>query len=247
MGPLLRSLIHLQQIEIRVRETRTQLQRSQKVIKRQEHTIAQNQAALEAKREEIKLTRIRTDQLEVELKAEEDEISKLRVQLNTAKTNKEYSAILTRLNTDKADKTKLEEQILQLMNLIETNQLACKEIENQMAEDRQKLEESRTICEDKQAQIKEQLTQLGAEYEQAASEVPDKEREMFERLSDRYDGEVMVEVRETSRKGENNCGGCYMSIPLELVNSLMTRDEVVMCPSCGRVLALDLSPSQPTA
>jgi hypothetical protein len=247
MGSLMRSLIHLQQTEMKLREARAKLKNSQKIILRQEHIIKQHQAAVAAKTEEIKLTRLQSGKLELALKTEEDEIAKLRVALNSAKTNKEYSTILTRLNTDKADKSKLEEQILTLMNQVEADQLECRGAETAMQQDQQRLDEIRSECEEQQAKIQTEIDRLNSNCRQAADEVPSKERDMFTRLADRFEGEVLVEVAKTSRKDEHTCGGCYMSIPLERVNALMTKDEIVACPSCGRLLALDLNPAEQTA
>jgi len=35
-----------------------------------------------------------------------------------------------------------------------------------------------------------------------------------------------------------------MKVPLEVANSLMTRDDVIICPTCGRILVLDKNPKQ---
>ena len=247
MASLMRSLIHLQQIEKKLHEARANQKKSQKTLIRQEHIIKQHNAALQAKEEEIKLTRVQASKLELELKVEEEDIAKMRVALNSAKTNKEYSAILTRLNTDKADKTKLEEQILTLMNQVEADQQECRETEAALQQDQQKLDEIRAECEQRQAKIQAEIDSLTADYDQAAKGIPAKERDLFSRLSGRFDGEVMVEVSKSDRKDEHTCGGCYMSIPLEYVNALMTKDEIVACPSCGRILALDLNPAEQTA
>ena len=32
------------------------------------------------------------------------------------------------------------------------------------------------------------------------------------------------------------CSGCKINVTLDVVNSLQTRDEVQLCPSCGRIL-----------
>ena len=64
-----------------------------------ENQLRTLQSGLEAKQEEIKLTRIQADRLELELKSRDEHIEKLRGHLNLARTNKEYSALLTELNT----------------------------------------------------------------------------------------------------------------------------------------------------
>ena len=38
------------------------------------------------------------------------------------------------------------------------------------------------------------------------------------------------------KRDEFICGGCNMAVTLETVNSLRTRDEVVQCNICGRIL-----------
>ena len=247
MGPTLRSLIHLQAIEKQLRERRAAMRRTEQVVKQREHNLSQLRATLSAKEEEVKLTRLQSSKLELDLRSEEDEITKLRVALNTAKTNKDYSAILTRINTDKADKSKLEDQILTLMTQADGDQLSCRELGEEIERDGEQLDEVRKEYAGKQIQIQAQIDQLARQHHQAAEQVPENERQVFCRLVERFDGEVMVEVvKARLRKTEHNCGGCYMTIPLELVNSLMTRDELILCPSCGRILVLDLNPTGQT-
>ena len=247
MGPTLRSLIRLQAIERQLRAKRAALRRTEKIVKQREQNLNQLQATLNAKEEEVKLTRLQSSKLELELRSEEDEITKLRVALNTAKTNKDYSAILTRINTDKADKSKLEDQILTLMAQVDGDQLSCRELGEEIERDGDQLKEVRKEYAAKQVQIQAQIDQLSRQHNQAEEQVPENERQVFSRLVERFDGEVMVEiVKAEQRKTDHNCGGCYMTIPLELVNSLMTRDTLILCPSCGRILVLDLNPTEQT-
>lgn len=248
MGPILSSLVSLQSIEMDLRGTRKKLRKTQMTVKLQEQRIDQLHAALKAKQEEIKLTHLQAARLELELKTADAEIGKLRVALNGAKTNKDYSAILTRINTDKADKSKLEEQILSLMTLIETCQASCKEITAQIEAENARLVDIRKDASEKEKAIQEKLDLLIQQKEQAAADVPEKERQFFERLADRYEGEVLVELSEpTNRRGDRNCGGCYMGVTLECVNTLMSKDEVVICPNCGRIMVLDKNPMQQPA
>ncbi len=245
MGPILNGLVNLQEIELQLRNAKKRLKKAKQAILRQQHQINQLNAALAAKREEIKLTKLQTSKLELELKASEDEINKLRLALNTAKTNKDYSAILTRINTDKADKAKLEEQILALMTQIEADQAECREIEESIEKESGTLKELNDASADKQQAIQTEIDDLAVKHSQALAIVPDKERVQFGRWAERFDGEVLAfVVIVDAKRGEHSCGGCYMAIPLELVNSLMSRDEVVNCPSCGRILILNPADSE---
>ncbi|MBN2211874.1 MAG: hypothetical protein JW709_10810 [Sedimentisphaerales bacterium] len=246
MGPILNALVTLQAIENELRTITLRLQKTRRKVKLQEQRIEQLNAALQAKHEEIKMTRLQSGKLELELKSREEEINKYRVALNNAKTNKDYSAILTRINTDKADKSKLEEQVLTLMGQIETSQGLCRQIEKDLAEETNKLETTKAESAAGVEQLEKNLADIQDRKAEALEAVGPAERELFERLSQRYDGEVLVEVNTpTSRRStDHTCGGCFMGVTLECVNSLMTRDEVVICPNCGRILVLDKTPAQ---
>ena len=107
-----------------------------------------------------------------------------------------------------------------------------------------------------QQQLGGRLAELQTEIDQtrplrdtAASEVPAKAREMFERLADRYEGEALAPIsRPKPRREEYVCTACNMELVVDLYNRLHTRDEVVYCPSCRRMLFIpdDLPPELAT-
>jgi len=80
----------------------------------------------------------------------------------------------------------------------------------------------------------------------AAAAVPPKGRDAFERLADRYDdGEAMSALEKPDRRREEyNCNACNMSLVADVYNKLHSRDELVFCPSCRRILYIpeDLPP-----
>jgi len=248
MGPMLTALVNLQVIENQLRKARKKLQKGQQAKEKQQLHITQLEAALVAKREEIKLTRLQSSKLELELKAKDDQVTRFRVALNTAKSNRDYSAMLTQLNLGKADRSKLEDQILALITQVEADQLISKQGEEEIAAERQRLQERAEQISRQQQALQSELDKLEQQYSQARSALGEREHALFKRLADRFDGEALAPVAElNARRAEYGCGGCYMSIPRELINSLMSRDEVVVCPNCGRILVLELNPTQQTA
>ena len=107
MGPVLNGLLKLQSVENRLRAAKAKLARCRRSVIIQENQVRSLQSALEAKKEETQLTKVQSDRLELELKTRDAEVAKLRGALNNAKTNKEYAAVLTQLNTTKADNSKI--------------------------------------------------------------------------------------------------------------------------------------------
>jgi len=239
MGPVLNGLIKLQSVENRLRVEKAKLTRCRRNVIIQENQIRTLQNALEAKKEEVQLSKIQFDRLELELKSRDEQIIRLRASLNTARTNKEYSAVLTQLNTTKADNSKIESQSLELLKNIEADETECEEIQSQINEQKQHLEQLRTEVETLASKYQAEIDKIQAEWDQAAQIIPDKLLEIFKRVTETYDGQAVALIeQQDGKKGAYSCGGCFMGITAECVNLLMTKDDIIRCPNCTRILVL---------
>jgi predicted nucleic acid-binding Zn-ribbon protein len=240
MGPKLRGLIKLQRVENRLRAVQSKLARCRRSVLFQENQLRTLQSNLESKHEEIKLTRIQADRLELELKSRDEHLAKLRSSLNTARTNKEYSAILTELNTSKADDSKLETQVLELMRNIETDQTACLEIQKQIEEQKARMDQIRSEAEGKSTELQKEVDAIQKEWDLFAAKVPAETLSVFKRVAETYDGEALAQVEKGDENGSTiSCGGCFMGLPAEIANMLYNKDEIVRCSNCTRILVLE--------
>lgn len=239
MGPVLNGLGKLQSVENRLRAAKAKLTRCRRNVIIQENRVRSLQSAVEVKKEEIQLTKIQSDRLELELKTKDEAILRLRASLNVAKTNKEYAAVLTQLNTTKADNSKVETQILELMKDIEVDEAECANIQDQIDEQKQKLEQIRKEAEHLATKYEAEIEEIQAEWDQASQTIPAELLELFNRVAETYDGEALAVVERQEGKTETyTCGGCFMGVPAESVNVLMTKDDVIRCPNCTRILVL---------
>ena len=247
MGPLLNGLIKLQSVENRLRAVKVKLARCRRNVIIQENQVRSLQNALEAKKEEVQLTKVQSDRLELELKARDEAIVKLRGALNAAKTNKEYAAVLTQLNTTKADNSKVENQILELMKDIEADEAECEEINRQIEEGKEALEQIRKDAEILATKLEGEIEEIQNEWNQVAKTIPAEPLQVFKRVAETYDGQALVVVQQQgtrvpAKRGPNtevySCGGCFMGIIAESVNLLLTKDDIIRCPNCTRILVL---------
>src|SRR6185369_2098273 len=79
----------------------------------------------------------------------------------------------------------------------------------------------------------------------AAAAVPPKAREYYDKLADRWDGEVLSAIAKPDRRREEYmCTACHMELVTDVYNKLHSRDDLVFCPSCRRILYIpdDLPP-----
>lgn len=239
MGPVLNGLIKLQSIENRLRAIKSKLSRSRRSVVFQENQVRTLQNQFEAKKEEIKLTRVQCDRLELELKTRDVEVAKLRTALNTAKTNKDYSAILSQMNTYKADNSKIETQVLDLYKNIETDEQQCSDIQTKIVAEKDKLEQLRKDSESKSQQYETEIATVESEWQKASGEIPKPVLEIFNRVADTYDGEAIANAEQQQGSEAYTCGGCFMTLRLDIINQLLTKDEVIRCPSCTRIVVIE--------
>ena len=96
------------------------------------------------------------------------------------------------------------------------------------------------LCRDHQVVgLQRQIDEIQAEWNQIARSVPAEQLEIFKRVAETYDGQAVVEIeQQEGNKGVYSCGGCFMGITAESVNMLLTKDEIIRCPNCTRILIL---------
>ena len=243
MGPVLNALVKLQSVENQLRAAKAKLARCRRNVIIQENQVRSLQNALEAKKEEIQLTKVQSDRLELELKTRDEQISRLRAMLNVAKTNKQYALVLTQLNTTKADNSKIENQVLELMKDIEADEAESRQIQTQIDEQKQKLEQVRKETGLSAKKYEAEIQEIQAEWDRKAQEIPPEPLQLFKRVAETYDGEALAVVESQEGKpGAYSCGGCFMGITAESVNLLLSKDDIIRCPTCSRILVLGSSP-----
>ena len=176
----------------------------------------------------------------MDLRTKEEHVSKLRTSLNSAKTNKEYAAILTQLNGLKADNAKVEEQVLVVMQDTEALIEEETKAKEHVAQEEARLEEMKKFTAEEISRLDGMIETLAAQRAEAAKSVPALALTAFERIAGNYDGEGMANIEIHGNKAPYDyvCGGCYMTLNAEHVNALRTRDEIRTCDNCQRILYL---------
>jgi len=240
MGAQLHALRDLQDIELQLVDIRRQLRRKEKMVAAQVAKLDQTRQALEAEREEIKRTQVGVDELDLDIKGRSGKINRLRDYLNTVRTNKEYAAVLAELNNEKADVSRLEGRALQMMERLEARAQALREQEERESQEAERLEQLEAQLAQADRSFADRRAALEQRRSEAARGLAPTVLKQFERVSVRYEGEVMAKVVRT-RPGRDEfiCEGCYMTLTAERANALQIRDDVLTCPNCGRILFLE--------
>jgi len=241
MATVLAALLHLQDLERQLAEVKQRLRVRQNAVSSQARRIEEVRGEWESLNQQRLARRKEADTLELELKERQEKVASLRGVLNTAKTNKEYAAILTELNTIKADNAKLEEKVLKVLEEVDDLKARADERQVVVEQEERRLEEIRATSTGEVEKLIGMSEELSAKRAAAARQVPSEELALFERIARKLGGDAMapVEVHGTKPPHDYVCGGCFMSLNAEHANALRTRDEIRICDSCGRILYLE--------
>jgi len=248
MGTVLDELRSLQTVELQlvtIRQNREGKLRRVEFLKRQMRQIEERIAAHHTA---IREKQMKLDALQLDVSAREESISKHRQALNKAKTNKEYSAILTAMNTEQADNVKIESSMLQVMEELQKfkDEGAAIDHEKKKVVDDLAVAEKALAALD--AEAKPRFDALTSERDTLAARVRPDVLVRFERAALRHDGEAMAAVtRPRPKHEEYMCSGCNMTLPLDLYNMLRIKDDVVLCKTCGRILFAEAPAVAPAA
>ena len=235
-------LLALQAIERKLATVRGRLRSKKNAIAAQQRKLAQFEADRDALRERAKTRRVDAEMRETELQQRQEQVNKQRNALNSAKTNKEYAAVLTQINSLRADNAKFEEEVLTIMQDVEGIEAEVQALQEQIDAETRRVQEVQQNAQGDIDRLQGMIDELQAERATAEAAIAPEVLAMFNRLSESYDGEAMavIEAHGSSKKSPDEfvCGGCFMTLTPEHVNALSTREGLRTCESCGRILYL---------
>ncbi len=190
---------------------------------------------------QCKQLQVQAAEMENQIREKQARIELLRQQMNTVTSNKEYSVLLLEVNTLKEDISKLEDETLTQMGEVDRVKQLIQDLDAKLEQQTAVLARAKKEVDECQQEVQPQLASLTGQHTQAQQQLPPGVQSLFSRLQETHEGEAMAVVTEENRRAmEYSCGGCYITIPVERVNTLMIQqDQVVTCPNCGRILYLD--------
>ena len=245
MGPTNIALVKLLRADAGLRDATERYDTANKTVKLQERRIADLSERLKTAQANHLDFAAKAGNFELDVKTRDARIEKLRTQQANASNNNEYQVFLTEINTEKVDKGKSEDEQLKAMEQVEKFTVEIKALQGQIDEETTKHRLTKEQLGARLAELQVDIDKLRPEREEAAVNISAKAREMFERLVERYEGEAMAPIsRPKPRREEYVCTACNIDLVVDLYNRLHTRDEMVFCPSCRRLLYIpdDLPP-----
>lgn len=234
------TLLHLYRIDQQIRGLRSRLDTAERYLKSQDQQLTELDSTLTVLQSQARQLEAAAANDENEVKSAESRIAMLRDRMNNARTSKEHGAVLTEINTIKADKSLVETRALESMTKVDEIRAAMQ----QKRAERDERAKVRTVAladrDARAAEIKDRLSELQAERAKAVEEIPGPPRAVYEGLMDLGIEDIMAPIEEIDRRRvEYNCGSCYTLLPAERVNIVLRKTDYTQCPNCKAILYME--------
>jgi predicted nucleic acid-binding Zn-ribbon protein len=241
--PLLDNLLTLHRVDSQVRALSTRVESARTYFNAQERQLATLERQKTDLETQVRQLQASVHAIEVEQSAATERVNKLRAELNTSTNDKQYKAILNEMKVLEAQKDEIVKRAVEDMQRVEDTR---KRLEVQIATiaERQKIRElAKAKLDECTGDVGERLAELEAERARAADLIPERDRQLFNRVADLTEGQTMSEITIVDlRHREFACGECNIELPFETYARLSSNsDSVIQCKACARILYLAAS------
>lgn len=186
----------------------------------------------ELKEDEQKVERLKADHKaqETDLKNGIEQIKKAKVRLLEVKTNKEYEALLKEIDSFQDKSNSAEDEIIRMLDAIDTAGELLKRREKETAERRAGCEKEIRAREEELNSIDSKLEEAYQRREKVRSKTKASVLKKFDLIKTRRGNLIVVPVWKAT------CHGCHMNIPPQMYNELQRNDRLMLCPHCDRII-----------
>ena len=229
----LKKIVELQKIDAQIYELRDQLKEQPAVLGELKEKFEARRGALLGLEEKLKAVQVHRREQELELKTKEEEIVKANAQLSQIKTNKEYSAKIAEIEHIKADKSIIEEKILLAFDEGDQVSSEVEQEKSKFVQEEKSYLAKRKEVEDEVKVIEDRIRVLESQHKQGVEGIDPEFLNRYERILKNKGGIAIVPVLG------NTCGGCYMNVTHQQINTLKMNDQLVFCEMCARIIYIE--------
>jgi hypothetical protein len=227
---MLTLLYQLQQKDLKIFEFKENLKVLPETIIKKEKQITEIKANFENKKAEyVRLNSLKKEK-EALLATKEATIAKHTSDLNTIKANDVYKNCLLEIEKAKADKSVVEDEILQLMEDIDKEVVNLKKYEEDSKAKEIALNKEITDIRNIVEKSKENIILMQEERDAFAKNIDKNVLSQYERIREGRNGQGLATIEGDS------CSGCNMVLRPQLIVQATKCKELVYCDNCSRIL-----------
>jgi hypothetical protein len=195
-----------------------------------EEAVRGQTAAASAARDELTVLAGRQRDLETRLSAAESKMKDRRMRITRIRNEKELGLAKREVDLLKEETGGLETELVAVMEQVETATAKLAGVESELARLTGERDSEAAELREKIEQLSGQIERERATRTELIKTVDGDLRRKYELILSRRGGVAVVEVRG------GICQGCRMRVPPQLFNEIQRNEQVILCPSCQRML-----------
>ncbi len=223
-------LVELQEIEIKTEVKKSELSKVAGKLDKLDNELKAFESEIDEEEKVINDFQQKYRSSETDAQVNSAKAEKSQEKLKFVKTNKEYQSSLKEIDEIKAINSKIEDEMLQYLEKIETSErniLKKKESNSILAE---KLKKEKDIIIQESEQGRKEVAQLDEEWINISQKIDPKLLEKLSVVKEMVSGRAIAAVKNAV------CLGCNMQIPPQAYNELQRTDRLEFCPHCQRII-----------
>ena len=223
-------LSQLQEKDIEIFKLKQKVEDAPKSLEKKNLEIEKLHKDFEQKKSEyVRLNSLKKEK-ESLLATKEANIAKHNADLITIKSNDLYKTCLLEIEKAKADKSVIEDEILQLMEDIDKEFINIKKQEEQLKQSENNIRQEIATIKDTVQKSEQNLLNLQKERDEFAKKINSNLLSQYERIKESGNGQGLALIDGDS------CSCCSMTLRPQLINQATKCTEVVYCDNCSRIL-----------
>ncbi|MBN1382175.1 MAG: hypothetical protein JXA41_10900 [Deltaproteobacteria bacterium] len=167
---------------------------------------------------------------EEKLKRGAETLKKTKERLTEVKTNKEYQAVLKEIESIELKNGEYEDEIIVFFDEIDNAKASFKQKQQDFDAYRLQYEMEKAGLEQEFQRIDSDLADCQAKGMALRTKIDEDVLKRYEVIKNRNNGLAVVAV------WKEVCHGCYMNIPPQLYNQLLSASSLLFCPNCNRIM-----------
>ena len=224
-------LEHIHLIQTRLDDLNGRLRRGPLLLKTQEGNIQKCTAQLEQLQAKHRELLAEAKEKELEVNAHDQAIAKRKLQLQEAKTNKDYQALQLQIQTDEAARGALDDEALEAMDKADRFTPNFLPAEADLKKAQELYETTKQKFFSDKPGIESEIADYNKQLQAEEAKLPQNFREVYDRLIRSVGGANALAVVENQKY----CGGCNHQIPINSLAHIVAQKPIT-CSSCARLL-----------
>lgn len=220
----------LKRVDEKVQRLKNELEDIPREISQIEEEIGKSLAAFQSvKAQQEELTQ-KTRKAEQELKEKEDFLRKAESKMMEVKTNEEYQAAQKENETHRADKGRLEDQVLVLLSELEAFKSQVAAAEKLHLEREKELSEKKGILQEEGKSLQKAFEELLEKRKNEVAKLDPNAKTLYEKACASVKGVAIAKI------DRGLCCSCNVKIRPQLYNEVLGFKAIHRCPNCNRLL-----------